>query len=352
MTSGTDTVPPVDLPPVILVTGPTASGKSGLALALAERFDGVVINADSMQVYRELAILTARPEAEALARAPHRLYGLLPGDEPCSAGRWRGLALAEIEAALGAGRLPIVVGGTGLYLKALEGGLAGLPEIPEEIRAAARACHVELGAVAFHAALSARDPAMGERLHPSDRQRAIRAWEVLEATGRSLAEWQAEQGGEASPYRFARIVLAPPRAALYAACDGRFEVMLDKGGLEEVRALLALGLDPALPVMKALGVPELAAHLRGEMTLERAVAQAQQATRRYAKRQMTWLRTQGALTLDALASGVAEGGAVQDENGSLVRKKNSTLIIESQYSKSLSADIFNFIREKVLTPPG
>ena len=339
--------PPERSPSVVLVAGPTASGKSGLALALAEQFDGVVINADSMQVYRELAILTARPQPEALARAPHRLYGVLPGDEPCSAGRWRELALAEIEAALAARRLPIVVGGTGLYLKALERGLAALPEIPDEVRAEARARHGELGAAAFHAALAARDPVMGARLHLGDSQRTIRAWEVLEATGRSLADWQAEQGGEAPPYRFLHVVLAPPRTALYAACDGRFEVMLERGALEEVRDLLALGLDPALPVMKALGVPELAAHLRGAVALDETVSRAQQATRRYAKRQMTWLRTQGALASRSAEEGQAEGSDDRSES-----KKDAVLVIESQYSQSLSVNIFNFIRDNLLTPPG
>ena len=351
MNNSADATRPEDLPPVVLVTGPTASGKSGLALALAETFDGVVINADSMQVYRELAILTARPGPEALARAPHRLYGVLPGDASCSAGRGRALALAEIEAALADRRLPVVVGGTGLYLRALQRGLADLPEIPEQIRAAVRARHAALGAAAFHAALAARDPVMGARLHPSDGQRAIRAWEVLEATGRSLADWQAEQVGEAPPYRFPQVVLAPPRAALYAACDGRFETMLQRGALEEVRALLGLGLDPALPVMKALGVPELAAHLRDGLALDAAVSQAQQATRRYAKRQMTWLRTQGALAADA-AMDVAVEAAESGGNSPIYCKNNSTLVVRSQYSESLCADIFNFIRKTLLTPPG
>ena len=352
MNDSTEAVPTEDLPPVVLVTGPTASGKSGLALALAETVGGVVINADSMQVYRELAILTARPGPEALARAPHRLYGVLPGDAPCSAGRWRALALAEIEAALAERRLPVVAGGTGLYLRALQRGLADLPEIPEKIRTAVRARHAALGAAAFHAALAARDPVMGARLHPSDGQRAIRAWEVLEATGRSLADWQAERAvGDAPSYRFLQVVLAPPRAALYAACDGRFATMLERGALEEVRALLGLGLDPALPVMKALGVPELAAHLRDGLALDAAVSQAQQATRRYAKRQMTWLRTQGALAADA-AAGTAGEAAAGGGNSPIYCKNNSTLVIRSQYSESLYADIFNFIRKTLLTPPG
>lgn len=311
---------------MVVVTGPTASGKSGLALALAEAFGGVVINADSMQVYRELAILTARPGPADLARAPHRLYGVLPGREACSAGRWRGLALEEIAAARAGGRLPIVVGGTGLYLRALERGLAPLPEVPAPVRAAARARHRALGAARFHAELAQRDPVMAARLAPADTQRLVRAWEVLEATGRSLAEWQAEAPvAGAAPARFLRLVRLPPRAALYAACDARFRAMVDAGALEEVRALLDLGLDPALPVMKAVGVAELASHLAGEAALDEAIARAQQATRNYAKRQMTWLRTQGGLDAP------------------------DTIRLAEQHSESLDPKIFKIIRRFVLT---
>ena len=208
--------PSDDRPPIVVITGPTAGGKSGLALALAEAFDGVVINADSMQVYRELRILTARPGADALARAPHRLYGVLPGREPCSAGRWREMALDEIAAARTEGRLPLVVGGTGLYLRALAEGLAPVPNLPEAVREAARARHADLGGAAFHAELAARDPVMAARLEPGDSQRLIRAWEVLEATGRSLADWQAQAGAgcEPAPKRILRLGGLPPRAPL------------------------------------------------------------------------------------------------------------------------------------------
>ena len=314
-------------PPVVIVTGPTASGKSGLALLLAEAIDGVVINADSIQVYRELEILTARPGPDALGRAPHRLYGMLPGAERCSAGRWSKLALDEIAACHAAGKAPLVVGGTGLYLRALETGLAKMPDIPDEVRTAARARHRELGGAAFHSALAARDPAMAARLEPGDSQRLIRAWEVLKATGRSLAAWQSGVGGtsEPAPYRFLRIICLPPREALYAACDARFLGMLDRGALEEVRALMELGLDPALPVMKALGVRELARHLAGEASLDDAVVRAQQATRNYAKRQMTWLRTQTPKT---------QSGAVTQ--------------IE-QYLESLDPEIFTILRQYLLT---
>lgn len=311
------------LPPVVLVTGPTAGGKSRLALDLAEAFGGSVINADALQVYRELEILTARPGAAALARAPHRLYGVLPAGEACSAGRWQALALAEIEAAREAGRLPIVAGGTGLYLQALERGLSAIPEIAEEIRTAVRRRHRELGGTAFHAALAARDPQAGARLRPSDSQRLMRAWEVLEATGRSLFDWQRDSP-QAPPYRFLRLALMPPREALYAACDRRFLEMLEAGALVEVERLLALGLDPGLPAMKAVGVAELGAHLAGEIALEEAVARAQQATRRYAKRQYTWLRGQGI----------------------------GARLFDAQYSESLKGEIFNIICDFVLTPSG
>ncbi len=320
--------PELDAPsPVVIVTGPTASGKSGLALELAEAFDGVVINADSMQIYRELEILTARPGAEALARAPHRLYGALSGDERCSAGRWRALALAEIAAARAAGKLPLVVGGTGLYLRALIEGLAEVPEVPAAVREAAEARHRELGGPGLHGELVARDPAMAARLRPSDRQRLIRAWAVLEATGRSLAEWQAEAFPEsdAAPYRFLRLVRLPPRDQLYAACDARFNAMIAAGALDEVRSLRALDLDPRLPVMRALGVRELIGHLDGAESLDAAVAHAQQATRNYAKRQMTWLRTQ------------APPESVR------------TVILDEQHSKSIGPKIFANIRRFLLT---
>ncbi|MFQ5785295.1 MAG: tRNA (adenosine(37)-N6)-dimethylallyltransferase MiaA [Alphaproteobacteria bacterium] len=275
----------------VIIAGATASGKSALAVDLAEALDGVVINADSMQVYREFSILTARPGAAETARAPHRLYGVLPAAEACTAARWRDMALAEIAAAREAGRLPVLVGGTGLYFQALTEGIAPVPEIPPEIRVEARARHAHLGGEAFRAELARRDPGMAARLAAGDSQRLIRAWEVIEATGVSLAEWQrreASGGGlDAPPFK---LVLAPPRDALYAACDARVTDMLAHGALDEVAALVALGLDPDLPAMKALGVREFARHLAGEITLETAVAAVQQATRNYAKRQLTWFR--------------------------------------------------------------
>jgi len=318
------------VPPVMIVAGPTASGKSALALALAEAFDGVVINADSMQIYRELKLLTARPGPAETARAPHRLYGVLSGAARCSAGRWREMALTEIAACHAAGRLPLLVGGTGLYLRALERGLAPVPEVPATHREAAVALHREIGGAALHRRLAARDPIVAARLRPSDTQRLIRAWEVLEATGRSLVDWQAKgrsAGGSAAPphFRFLRIVCLPPRPELYAACDARFQRMIEHGALEEVRALLRLRLDPALPVMKALGVRELARHLAGAIDLNAAVAAAQQATRNYAKRQTTWLRTQ------------------------VLPSDPDAVLLDEQYSESLSAKIFPKIRRFVLT---
>lgn len=279
--------------PLAVVAGPTASGKSALALALAEALErdgqpATIVNADSMQVYCELAILTARPGAGDLARAPHRLYGVLSAAEACSAGRWRALALAEIDSARAAGRLPLIVGGSGLYLEALTNGLAPVPPVPPETRRRADSLHAALGPEAFHAALAARDP--GARgLASGDAQRVKRAWAVLEATGRPLCAWQADAGpAEASPCAVLRVLLRPERAALYRACDARFEAMMARGALDEARALAALGLDPGLPAMKALGVRPLLDHLAGALDRGAAVARAQRDTRRYAKRQTTW----------------------------------------------------------------
>jgi len=287
----------------LVLAGPTASGKSALALDVARRLGGVVINADSMQIYRDLDILTARPDAAALQTVPHRLYGVLDGADPCSAARWREMALAEIRAARQAGLLPILCGGTGLYLEALTAGLTPVPDIPAAVRQAVREELAQSGAAALHARLQQEDPPMAARLHPADSQRIARALEVVRATGRSLLDWRAAGekhadgaacgemagGGEQSP-RFLTAALLPPRQEVYARCDARFTAMLEKGALAEVAALLARGLSPDLPVMRALGVRELAACLRGVQGLDQAAAQARTATRRYAKRQMTWIR--------------------------------------------------------------
>ncbi|MCI0431904.1 MAG: tRNA (adenosine(37)-N6)-dimethylallyltransferase MiaA [Rhodospirillales bacterium] len=280
--------------PVVVVTGPTASGKSALAFDLAQTLGGTVINADSMQVYRELRILTARPSPAEEAAVPHRLYGILPAAEACSAARWRGLALAEIAEAHRVGRLPILVGGSGLYLRALSDGLSAIPEVPQAVRSETRRRFALLGNLAFHAELSARDPAMGARLKPGDTQRLMRAAEVFAATGRSLAEWQRATGTRAQAYGLAcyTIALLPPRAELREQIEARFSAMLAAGAIEEVRALAALGLPPGLPVLKAHGVPELMRYLAGEISLEEARRRAVLATGQYAKRQFTWLRHQ------------------------------------------------------------
>ncbi len=284
---------------VIVIAGPTASGKSALALDLARDFDGTVINADSMQVYRDLPILTAQPDAASLAAAPHRLYGALALDDACTAARWAEMALGEIHRALAENRLPILVGGTGLYLKALIQGLSPIPEIPAARRAATQELVAALGAPGLHARLAVADPEMAARLQPNDRQRVMRAWDVLQATGRSLAWWQQQPGtaprsGAGEPLRFQSFVVLPPRPALYNACERRFDAMLAAGALDEVRAAVALypAASRAGAGFKALGFRELAGVLAGTVSLEAATAAARQATRNYAKRQSTWFRTQ------------------------------------------------------------
>jgi len=278
-------------PSALLVAGPTASGKSALALALAERLGGTVINADSMQVYRELRILTARPTPEEEARVPHRLYGIRPAAEAASVAWWRGEALAAMAEAVGQGRMPILCGGTGLYFLSLTQGLSAIPPVPEAARAEARALLAELGAPVLHARLAAMDPETAATLRPGDSQRVARAYEVRLGTGRGLLAWQreAEHTGPA-PYRFAALLLDPPRALLRQAIAVRFDAMLARGALEEVRHLLELGLDPALPAMRAHGVPELAAYLSGRMVLAEARQRAVLNIGQYTKRQATWFR--------------------------------------------------------------
>jgi tRNA dimethylallyltransferase len=280
-------------PNAILIAGPTASGKSALALALADKFGGVVVNADSMQVYRDLRIITARPTLDEEARAPHRLYGHVDAAENYSVGRWCLDVRAVLAEAEQAKRVAIVVGGTGLYFKALTGGLAAVPAIPAEIRAAVRARLEAEGAAALHVELARRDPAMAARLKPGDRARIARALEVIEATGRSLADWQHDgMPAILNPAHASKIFLNPDRAELYRRIAARFDAMLAAGVLDEVRALAARGIDPLLPAMKAHGVPWLRRHLRGEIGLEKAAAEAKKDTRRYTKRQLTWFRHQ------------------------------------------------------------
>jgi len=279
----------VTLPHALLVAGPTASGKSALALALAERLRGTIVNADSMQVYRELRVLTARPTPAEEARVPHKLYGVRPAAEPGSVAWWRAEALAAMRAAHDADRLPILTGGTGLYFAALTHGLADIPDPGPQARAEARALLHDLGAPALHTRLTAVDPATAGKLQPNDGQRIARAWEVWRGTGSGLAAWQARRG-EPAPWRFTAILLDPPRADLRAAIATRFAAMLAEGALDEVRALLTQHLDPALPAMRAHGVPELAAVLRNEITLAQAGRRTELVTGQYTKRQATWFR--------------------------------------------------------------
>jgi tRNA dimethylallyltransferase len=283
----------VPLPPAILVAGPTASGKSALALALAERLGGVVINADSMQVYRELRIITARPPDEDLARAPHALYGVRPAAEAGTAAWWRAAALEEMARVWQAGLVPILCGGTGLYFAALTEGLSDIPAIPEAAREEARRLLAELGPTALHARLGALDPETAATLRPTDSQRIARAYEVATGTGRGLRAWQREGGTGPAPWRFASVLLDPPRDELRRAIAARWAGMIAGGAVEEVRALGALGLDPALPAMRAHGVPELLAHLAGRMTLAEASERAILNTGQYTKRQATWFRHHG-----------------------------------------------------------
>jgi tRNA dimethylallyltransferase len=273
----------------VLIAGPTASGKSAAALALAERIGGVVINADSMQVYAEAPVLTAQPDDAAKARAPHLLYGHVPARELYSVGRYAQDAKAALAAAERMGKVPVFTGGTGMYFMALEDGLAAIPPVPGAVRQAARALLDEIGVEALHARLAARDPQTAAGLRPGDTQRVLRAYEVFEATGRALAEWQrAPSEPVLKGLRLARLLLDPPREALRAAIAARFAQMVDAGGLEEARTLE--GLDPALPAAKLLGLRPLQALARGEMRREQALAEAVTATRQFAKRQMTWFR--------------------------------------------------------------
>lgn len=305
-----------EIPPIIIVAGPTASGKSALAMALAQRLDGVVINADSMQVYKDLHILTARPSITDEASIDHRLYGVMDAAERCSAGRWRELAIQAITTAHANGKRAIVAGGTGFYLEALTQGLSPIPDVPPEILANATAAWERLGPLPFAEQLAHKDPESVTRIPPTDRQRLCRAWAVLETTGRTLTNWHREPV-EPAAFHATKVWLNPPRKILYERCDSRLLGMIDQGALQEVDALLARTLDPALPAMKALGMPELAAHLRGALPLDQAITSAQQATRRFAKRQLTWFR----------------------------HRMPDALQIDAQFSESLLGEIISFIRK-------
>ena len=310
-----------ELNKVLVVAGPTASGKSDLAVDVAEEFGGIVINADSMQIYEGLEVVTAAPDAIARQRAPHKLYGIRDPAMPCSAGEWLALATQEIQSAHNEGLMPIVVGGTGMYLRTLMSGIAHMPPVASEIRDDVRARLAAGGSKVLHAELVEIDPESAARINASDGQRISRAVEIYEATGKTLAKWQREGLEEGVRYNFKTILLEPPRELLYAICDARFEKMLATGSLEEIRLLAKRQLDPALPAMKALGIPQLIKHLAEEMSLEEACKAGQQATRNYVKRQGTWFRN----------------------------KFVADILIETQYNDSIRANIFSFISKFVLT---
>ncbi|HEX7776494.1 MAG TPA: tRNA (adenosine(37)-N6)-dimethylallyltransferase MiaA [Parvibaculum sp.] len=310
---------PFETKGAILIAGPTASGKSALALALAEALGGEIVNADSMQVYRELRVLTARPSAEDEARVPHHLYGELPAAAHCSAGKWARLAVGTIRGIEARGRLPIIVGGTGLYFRALTEGLAPIPAVSDAVRAAVRA---EVAASDNpHALLAAADPDLAEVIRPSDRQRIARGIEVARGTAKPLSQWHKEPLSPLIAGPLARIVLAPDRDWLKARCDARFEAMVGAGGLEEARVMAGLHLDPALPLTKALGLRPIIDYVSGNIDLSEAIARGQSETRAYAKRQDTWFRTQ------------------------MIAWRR----FSAQDSESLKAEIFSFIDELGLT---
>jgi tRNA dimethylallyltransferase len=277
----------------VLIAGPTASGKSALAIALAEKLGGVVINADSMQVYRDLHTITARPSAEDEARVPHLLYGHVDAAENYSVGRWCRDVASALTDVIAAGGVPILVGGTGLYFKALTSGLAAVPPVPADIRDAVRARLAGEGVRALYDELLQLDPQSAVRLMPNDRSRIARALEVIKATGRSLTDWHREgMPPLIDAAATAKVFLTCERRDLVARIERRFDTMMEAGALDEVRALAARQLDPLLPAMKAHGVPWLIRHLKGEIARHEAVAGAKMDTRRYAKRQVTWFRNQ------------------------------------------------------------
>ena len=298
-------------PPLVLIAGPTASGKSALALALAQQIGGVIVNADSAQIYRDIRVLSAAPTDEEGQAAEHRLYGVQDGALPCSAADWAALARREIDEIHAGGRTPILVGGTGLYLRTLLEGIAPVPAIDPEIRARVRHAPVEEN----RAKLQALDPEAAVRIGAADTTRINRALEVILSTGRTLAEWQKQrEGGIGDQIALTTLILLPPRKWLYARCDERFARMIERGAVSEVEALLARKLNPNLPVMRAIGVRELARYVHGETSLDEAVAAGRQATRRYAKRQYTWFahqppadwsRFREALDLDRLGEALA-----------------------------------------------
>jgi tRNA dimethylallyltransferase len=311
-----------DLKPVVIIAGPTACGKTKLALEIAETFDGEIVNADSMQVYEELRILTARPSDEEMARVPHHLFGCLSVSERCSAGRWLGMAQAALADIHDRGKLPIIVGGTGLYLKALTDGLAPIPEVPAEIFEGVQAHFDDVGGERFKTELALVDAAAAERLPATDRQRLIRAAAVFAATGQTLSDWQkAQTSAPGYAARYGTVLLMPPRDEMYDAINKRFDQMMDLGAMAEAKAFAELGIADDLPSARAVGVAELLREIRGEIALETAVSKAKTASRNLAKRQMTWFR----------------------------RQIRADLTSDEKYMERDNDRIFSFIRQFVLT---
>lgn len=311
-----------ELSPVVIIAGPTASGKSALALTVAEEFGGEIVNADSMQVYRDLQVLTARPDEDDLARVPHHLFGVLPASERCSAGRWLDMAAPVLDDIRARGKLPVVCGGTGLYLKALTDGLAPVPPVPEDLVAGVEAHFEAVGGEAFLAELAKIDPEAASRLPATDRQRLVRAAAVFAATGRTLSDWHTEQpAGPGYAARYFTLLMLPPRAALYQRIEERFDAMISLGAMAEAEAFHALGLDPSLPASRAVGVAELLRVLNGEWDLETAVTKAKTASRNLAKRQFTWFR----------------------------RQIHSDFVLSEKFLESQKEKIFSFIRQFLLT---
>jgi len=279
-------------PRIWLIAGPTASGKSALALKLAEAIGGEIVNADSMQLYADLQIVTARPSSDDIARVPHHLFGAVDAAEGWSVGRWLGAATDVLAQIASRARPAIVAGGTGLYFRALTQGLAEIPSVPEEARRRAQADFATMGEDAFRDRLAAHDPEAAQRIASGDRQRLTRAWEVFSATDTALSAWQAAATPMLSRDIWRAVALEPPRDALYGRCDARLDAMVEAGVIAEISALVARKLDPELPIMKAVGVREFSAYLRGAMPLDEALTLAKRETRRYAKRQTTWMRGQ------------------------------------------------------------
>ena len=276
----------------VIICGPTGAGKSSLALNLAEKFKGVIINADSVQIYREIKILSGRPTFDDYRQAPHRLYGIMSIFMPCTLGIWRKMALETIKECELSGRLPIICGGTGLYIKFLLNELSAIPEIPPSIKLEAREKLEDLGNENFRELLSKNDPVSASRIKSGDTNRLLRAWEVLTATNKPLSYWHEQSGETGSQHKFFKVCLMPERKALYSKCDKRFLDFIEQGAAEEARALDFITVSPELPASKTLGLIELVKYTKGELELSDAIAQAQRTTRRYAKRQLTWFRHQ------------------------------------------------------------